>query len=174
MGAIVETEKLTFHLQEIPEGQSKRTVDLTKEDLILENEVRFLEAKVDVNFYKTNHFVDVTFNLVAKAELICDRSLRAFEEDIEGSYHVHFDPNPVDDSETDKGAIRQIQALDFKVDISKEVIDTIMLKVPIRKIHPDFLDEDGNPVEYETQKFSDNANKGDDIDPRWSALKKLK
>lgn len=175
MVAIVETEeKLTFNLQEIPEGRSSRLVKLQADDLVLERELRFLEAGVEIGFYRTNHFVDVNFDLTAKVELICDRSLIKFEKELQGSYHIHFDPNPVDDTESERGAIKQIPAMDLKVDISKEVIDTIMLEIPIRKIHPDFLDETGNPIAYETKIFGDADEEGDKIDPRWSALKKLK
>ncbi len=170
----METEKLTFDLQEIPDGRSKRLVKLQKEDLVLESELRFLGADVEISFYKTNHFVDVNFDLVAKAEMICDRSLKTFEKELRGSYHIHFDPNPVEETESEKGALRQIPALDLNVDISKEVIDTIMLEVPIQKIHPDFLDESGNPVAFEIKKFGKADEDGDNIDPRWSALKKLK
>lgn len=174
MVAIVETEKLRFDLQEIPDGRSNRSVKLQKEDLVLENELRFLGADVEISFYKTNHFVDLNFDLIAKAEMVCDRSLKTFEKELRGSYHIHFDPDPVDETESDKGAIRQLPALDLNVDISKEVIDTIMLEVPIQKIHPDFLDESGKPIAFEIKKFGKADEDGDNIDPRWSALKKLK
>lgn len=174
MVAIVETEKLTFDLKEIPEGKSSRRVKLLNEDLVLERELRFLEADVEISFYKTNHFVDVNFELIAKAELTCDRSLKTFEKELKGSYHIHYDPNPVEETESDKGALRQIPTLDLVIDITKEVKDTIMLEVPIQKIHPDYLDESGKPIEFETKKFGDVDNNGDEIDPRWSALKKLK
>lgn len=174
MVAIVETEKLIFNLQEIPGGRSSRSVHLQSDDLVLERDLRFLGAELDIGFYKTNHFVEVNFDLIARTELICDRSLRKFEKELKGSYHIHFDPNPVEETESDKGAVRQIPALDLKVDISKEVIDTIMLEIPIRKIHPDYLDEMGNPTLFLTKKFGDADDVGDSTDPRWSALKKLK
>lgn len=174
MVAIVETEKLTFNLQEIPDGKSNRSVILQKEDLVLENELRFLGADLEVSFFKTNHFVDVNFDIIAKAELICDRSLRPFEKLLKGSYHIHFDPNPVEETESDKGAIRQIPALDLRVNITKEVIDTLMLEIPIKKIHPDDLDESGKPVAFEMKRFGEAEIDGEKLDPRWAALKKLK
>lgn len=174
MVAIVEKEKLIFNLQEIPEGRSSRSVNLQSDDLVLERDSRFLGADIEIGFYKTNHFVDVNFNLIAKAELICNRSLKKFEKELKSSYHIHFDPNPIEESESEKGAIRQIPSPDLKVDISKEVIDTIMLEIPIQKIHPDYLDEMGNPTVFETKKFGNADEEGENIDPRWSALKKLK
>ena len=172
--AIVETLKLTFNLQELPEGNSSRTVSLEKGDLTLSNEVTLEEGLVDLSFYKTNHFVEVKISINVETELICDRSLKPFSKQITASYHVLFDPNPVDNTETDKGAVRQIPANSLQVDIGGDVRDTIMLEVPVRKIHPDYLDNDGNPTEFETKKFGPEADNEETIDPRWSALKKLK
>lgn len=174
LGAIVEKNKLTFNLQELPEGKSERTVQLLANDLILEAEISFLGAGLDLKFYKTNHFVEVKFQVNAKVTLICDRSLKPFDKKFEGRYQIVFDPNIEEESETEDGAIRRLTANDLQIDISKEVVDTIMLEIPIRKIHPDFFDEDGNPKEFETQTFGSSGDDEEIIDPRWSELKKLK
>ncbi len=170
----METSKLTFNLQELPEGKSSRTVPLEKGDLSLSSEVTLEKGSVEINFYKTNYFVEVKFSVDVDTELICDRSLKPFSERVVASYHVLFEPDPVDHTETDKGAVRQIPAGSLQVDIEEEVRDTIMLEVPVRKIHPDFLDADGNPKEFEIQTFGPEADDEESIDPRWSALKKLK
>jgi uncharacterized metal-binding protein YceD (DUF177 family) len=174
LGAIVEINKLTFNLQELPEGKSERSVELLEEDLNLEVDIRFLGADLDVKFYKTNHFVEVKFHVKAKAGLLCDRSLKPFEKELEGRFQIVFDPNIEEESETEEGAIRHLSANDLRVDISKEVVDTIMLEIPIQKIHPDFFDEEGNPKKFETQTFGTSEDNEENIDPRWSELKKLK
>ncbi len=173
--AIVEISKLKFNLQELPEGSSNRTVNLDGEDLELkEDEATLLEAQIEISFYKTDHFVEVKFNLEAETRLICDRSLKPFTKKLSGSYHLLFDPNISEPSESDKGAVRQIPVHDLTVDIGPEVRDTIMLEVPIRKIHPDFFDADGNLRTFETKKFGPDSEDDDSIDPRWAELKKLK
>ena len=174
LGAIVEKNKLIFNLQELPEGKSERSVELLAEDLTLEAEISFLGAGIDVKFYKTNHFVEVKFQVNANVSLICDRSLKSFNKELDGEYQIVFDPNTEEESETEDGAIRQLTADDLQIDISKEVVDTIMLEIPIQKIHPDFYDEDGNPKEFETQTFGSSGDDEEVIDPRWSELKKLK
>jgi len=170
----VEAAKLTFNVKDLPDGRSAQTVNLEPEDIELDDTVAFNGGSVDVEFYKTDHFVEVKFNIAAKAELICDRSLQTFKKDLTGSYYIFFDPNPVEESETAKGSVKQISAVDLSMDISKEVRDTMMLDIPIKKIHPDFLDSEGNPKEFELQKFGNQASNENDIDPRWAALKKLK
>ena len=49
-----------------------------------------------------------------------------------------------------------------------------MLEIPVRKIHPDYVDSEGNPEDFETQKFGPEPDEEEMIDPRWSELKKLK
>ena len=174
LGAIMEKNKLIFNLQELPEGKSERSVELMAEDLTLEAEISFLGAAIEVHFYKTNHFVEVKFQVNANVSLICDRSLKSFDKELDGEYQIVFDPNIEEESETEDGAIRQLTANDLQIDISKEVVDTIMLEIPIQKIHPDYYDEDGNPKEFETQTFGTSGDDEEVIDPRWSELKKLK
>jgi len=171
----VENSKLTFNLQEIPEGRSSRTVHIGNDDLELNEEVVVLEkGKVEITFYKTDHFVEVKFKLEAETRLICDRSLRPFSKTLNGSYHLLFDPNVSESSETEKGAVRQIPADNLSVNIGIEVRDTIMLEIPARKVHPDYLDDEGNPAEFETKTFGPKNGDEDKIDPRWAELKKLK
>lgn len=171
---MMETSKLTFNLQEIPDGKSERTISLSEGDLELDDEVTLKEGTVQINFLKTNHFIEVDFTVDVNTQVICDRSLKPFQKKLTGSYHIHFEPDSVEDTETEKGAVRQIPADDLTVDIEKEVRDTIMLEIPVRKLHPDFIDSEGNPEDFETKKFGPEPDEEEKIDPRWEKLKKLK
>lgn len=172
----METSKLTFNLQEIPDGKSERSVSLAEGDLELDDDASLKRGDVEISFYKTNHFVEVNFTVDVDTILICDRSLKPFEKHLNGSYHILFEPDEVEDTESEKGAVRQIPADDLTVDIEKEVRDTIMLEIPVRKIHPDYFDSEGNPEDFETQHFGPEPDdeENDQIDPRWEKLKKLK
>ncbi len=170
----METSKLIFDLQEIPDGKSERTVSLAEGDLELDDEISLKKGDVHINFLRTNHFVEVDFTVDVDTELICDRSLKPFTKHLNGSYHVLFEPDDIEDTETDKGAVRQIPAEDLVLDIEKEVRDTIMLEIPVRKIHPDYFDSEGNPEDFETQHFGPEPDDEEMVDPRWAELKKLK
>jgi uncharacterized metal-binding protein YceD (DUF177 family) len=170
----VETSKLTFDLQEIPDGKSERDVALSEGDLELDDEITLKEGNVHVNFLRTNHFIEVDFTVDVDTELICDRSLKPFVRHLNGSYHVLFEPDNVEDTESEKGAVRQIPPEDLVLDIKKEVRDTIMLEIPVRKIHPDYLDSEGNPEDFETKQYGPEPDEDEMIDPRWAELKKLK
>jgi len=172
--AIVETSKLTFKIQELPEGTSEKHVDLPKDYFEFDEEMHLLEASVDVSFYRTDHFIKCSFTVISTLELICDRSLKPFELNSTGSFDILFEPGDVEESETAESAVRQIPTKTLMLDIDKEVRDTMLLGVPTRKIHPDFLDEDGIPLEFETKKFGEIKEDSDSIDPRWEELRKLK
>ncbi len=63
----------------------------------------------------------------------------------------------------------------MQIDLAQDVRDTILLNLPTKKLHPRFLDEDGNPAEAISVKFGEAPAGNDDlIDPRWAALKELK
>jgi uncharacterized metal-binding protein YceD (DUF177 family) len=170
----VETSKLTFDLQEIPDGKSERSVSLSEGDLELDDEITLKKGDVHINFFRTNHFIEVDFSIDVDTELICDRSLKSFIKHLNGSYHVLFEPDDIEDTETDKGPVPQIPPEDSAVAIEKEVRDTIMLQIPVRKIHPDYLDSEGKPEDFETKHYGPEPDEEEMIDPRWEELKKLK
>lgn len=170
----MKPSKLKFKVQEIPEGKSIREVQIAGGELVLNTDINLLEADVQVGFYKTDHFIQTQFGVDALVTLKCDRSLRPFNQQVNGSYQILFEPNEVGDSESEKGAVRQIPADELAIDIEKDVRDTIMLALPVRKIHPDYLDSEGFPEEFETQQYGTAPDEEEKIDPRWAELKKLK
>jgi uncharacterized metal-binding protein YceD (DUF177 family) len=67
-----------------------------------------------------------------------------------------------------------------KLDLSQDLFDFIALQVPMKKLHPRYVNEaealEGNQFIYSTEKVLDeNATEKaeDDMDPRWAALKNL-
>ncbi len=167
--------KLEFNIVEIPEEESQRTVGLEDEDLDL-SPYEFKGGEVDLQFYRTLHFIRVNFHVDADVELVCDRSLENYIQPISSDYEVLFKVDVQEETENEDGAVRRFNFSSNTLSVEEEVRDTIMLNIPIKKLHPKFLDEDGNPKEFEVKKYGDVA-EGDEaegIDPRWEKLKKLK
>lgn len=167
--------KLEFNITEIPEGESRRTVDLSDEDLDL-SPYNFSGAEVDLEFYRTLHFIRVNFHVDSDVELICDRSLKPYIQSIEADYEVVFKVDVQEETEDENGAIRRFNFSSNTLSVEDEVRDTIVLNIPIKKLHPKFLDEEGNPKDFDTKRFGDvdKDDESDKIDPRWEKLKKLK
>jgi len=170
----VKNDKLIFRLQEIPEGSSKRTISLDGEDVSVEDSVSINSGSLIVEFFRATQFIEVKFSFDVIVKMICDRSLKPFTKNVNGSYQILFEPDPEDEYEEESSAVKRIPADDLTLDISKEVRDSIMLEIPVKKVHPDFIDDDGKIVDFETQKFGDEPSNEERIDPRWAELKKLK
>lgn len=165
---------LKFKIFEIPEGNSQRTVELKSDDLELE-EVPFNGATIKIDFYRTLQFIQVKFELTADIKLTCDRSLDTFDHKIETKYEVLFKAEKVEESADENGSIRNIDVYSKQIDLEQDVLDTIMLNLPVKKLHPRFLDEDGNPKEFVNKQFGEHSEEDEEtIDPRWEALKELK
>lgn len=170
----MKLSKLIFNIQEIPEGKSQKEVLLDEKELDLDDQLVLKHGNVRIDFLKTDHFLQVDFNVKGLVALVCDRSLEKFDQRVEGAYKIIFEPDTEEETEGEKGAVRQIPPDDLIIDIQKEVRDTIMLSLPVRKIHPDLRDEDGTPEEFEMKQFGVSQDSEDSIDPRWEELKKLK
>lgn len=167
-------EKLTFKIVEIPEGHSRRTLELEEEDLDLD-QYQFKGGGIDLDFHRTSHFIRVNFSLDVQVELICDRSLETFDFPVKDDYEVLFKVDVEEETEDESGAVRRFDFSSNTLSIDEEVRDTILLNIPIKKLHPKFFDEEGRTKSFETQSFGDTGEENDEkIDPRWNKLKQLK
>lgn len=168
--------KLEFNIVEIPEGESRRTVSLTEEDLILDPH-RFRGGEVGLLFYRTPHFIRVNMDIDSDVELVCDRSLEPYIQPIQSEYEIVFKVDVQEETEDENGAVRRFNFRNNTLSVEDEVRDTIFLNIPIKKLHPKFLDEEGKPKEFETKSYGNVKNDEDAedaIDPRWEKLKDLK
>lgn len=173
--AIVDTQKLTFDIQKIPEGQSRKQVQLPEDYFTLKGGSRLVKGDVDISFLRTDHFVKVSFSVSGDLELICDRCLESFNMTVDGEFDVLFEPGEVEETETVKSAVRQIPPEELVLNIEEEVRDTIILNIPAKKIHPKYFNSDGEPEDFGIAKFGDiEPEEEQKIDPRWEELKKLK
>lgn len=164
---------LKFKIFEIPEGQSVQNIKIEVDELEL-GVIPFLGANVEIDFYRSEHFIRTKFKVDANVQLICDRSLDEFSYPINKSYEVLFKADNVEESAEENGAIRNYDHKRQQIDLEQDVIDTILLDIPVKKLHPRFLDDDGNPKEFVNQIYGDTDPEEEIIDPRWEALKELK
>ena len=166
--------KFEFNIVEIPEGESRRTLRLTEDDLDL-SPYKFQGGEIELLFYRTLHFIRVNFHVDSDVELVCDRSLEPYIQPIESDYEVVFKVDVQEEKEDENGAVRRFDFSTNSLSIGDEVRDTIFLNIPIKKLHPKFLDEQGQPKDFETKSFGNvQSDDSEMADPRWEELKKLK
>lgn len=167
---------LEFYIQDIPEEFSTQTLDLDPEDLEIDPHT-FKGGTIDLEFYRTLHHIRVNFTITTDVELTCDRSLEPFDHHIEADYEVLFKVDVQEEKEDEKGAVRRFNFDSNTINIEDEVRDTILLNIPVKKVHPKFVDEDGRIKEFEDKKFGTpdgEEAEEEPIDPRWQKLKELK
>jgi uncharacterized metal-binding protein YceD (DUF177 family) len=164
---------LKFKIFEIPEEQSEKTVELGTDELDL-GDITFKGGSVHIEFYRSLHFIRTQFTVTATIELTCDRSLDAYDYTLDQDYEVLFKAEDIEESADENGAVRNYDNASQQIDLGQDVRDTILLNLPTKKLHPRFLDNDGNPKEYLDEKFGDIPDDEERIDPRWEKLKDLK
>ncbi len=165
--------KLTFNIVEIPEGESRREEILEPDDLDLSPHT-FTGGAIKIDFNRQRRFIEVNYEVQADVELVCDRSLKPFKYPVDTTYSVIFKTDIEQETEDEGGAVRRFNFSNNTFSIEKEVRDSILLKIPIKKVHPDYRDEAGNVEEFEEKSFGKPPeDEEESIDPRWEKLKEL-
>lgn len=159
---------LTFKINEIPKGKSTDKLEINEQDLDLHG-LEFRGLTLNMEFEKREFTLMVTFHFEAEVQLICDRSLDEYWQPLTGSYSILFKVDAQEESEDDQMSVRRLDISGNIINIEDEVRDTILLAVPLKKIHPRYFDENGELIELDLPKEA-----SDEIDPRWEALKNLK
>lgn len=131
----------------------------------------FDDVHVEVVLQYHHDRILVKLHATATAELTCDRTLRRYEQSIEGTYSVLFGPPSMVGQEGEEfEEVRPLDPSDRKIDITEVVRDTLLLAIPQRQVAPGAEEE---PIDREFGAEADDAEE-EAIDPRWSELEKLK
>lgn len=162
---------LRIDLVALPEGIHHLTLEAEAAELELEPEA-FKDIHVDVVLDYRDDRALVSLHAAAVVTLECDRTLRLFEQAIEGDYQLLFAPPAFArgaGSDDDIEEIRVLDPSDRQLDLTDAVRDTLLLAIPTRKVAPGAED-----LDLQTTYGVSAPKEGDPIDPRWEALRKLR
>lgn len=127
---------------------------------------RFANIRVGARLDVREGRLLVLLNVRTMATLECDRTLKAFDQEIGDTYALLFvPPEFVEYQEDAFDEVRVLNPADQAIDVTDIVRDTILLAVPQRCVAPGAEEE-----EIETQFGAPEGG----IDPRWEVLRKLK
>jgi uncharacterized protein len=140
----------------------------------------------NVSLDKRETFLEADFSITGSARVVCDRSLEPFDFPVKIRRKVVFKYGDQDEEITDE--IMIIQRDTAWIELGQYLYEFIALAIPLKKLHPRFQelaeeddDSEGRIVYTSAGSEDADGNDGkpgpdddDDIDPRWSALKKLK
>ncbi len=127
-------------------------------------------AKLD----KSETMIQVEFELKGDVILLCDRSLREFNESIQLSQTLIFKYGDQWE-EMDDNLIIIPRNLD-QLDLGSYFFEYIVLNLPMKKLHPDLRSEEEEEMDdivYSTDEDSTEKSE-EQLDPRWNALKNLR
>jgi uncharacterized protein len=134
--------------------------------------------KVDVELDKRETLIEATFKIKGEAKLICDRSLDPFEYPVNTKKKIVFKYGDANQELSDEIVI--IHRDTDTLELGQYIYEFIVLEIPIKKLHPryqheaDTDDESEGKIIYSSGDSTQDPESGDDIDPRWEKLKKLK
>lgn len=155
----------------------------SKNEFFEELEQELIESghfKTHLKLDKSATMLMLSFHIVGKVELVCDRSLEVFEEplDIQERLILKFG----DHNEQLSDEIELIRQDTVRINVASHIFEYIALALPMKKLHPRFRTdeeeiEDDEEIDgilvYQTPE-EETSEEPEDDDPRWAALKKLK
>ncbi len=141
-----------------------------------------LKANVILN--KSSMLIQMTFKISGKIELICDRSLEPFDQEIETEEVINFRFG--DEYLELSDDLIQITNGTPSINIAQFIYEFIAVQVPFKKLHPKFRNEEDDDSEEDTLVYTSDSDSSDEredddtppsednIDPRWKDLLKLR
>ncbi|MFT7249634.1 MAG: hypothetical protein ACI97P_002415 [Arcticibacterium sp.] len=126
--------------------------------------------KAKVSLDKSDTMMRLNIDITGSVTLVCDRSLKEFEEVLGLSelYVYKFG----DRFEVVSENMEIIPTETVEINLANNLFEYICLAVPMKKLHPDYRDDDGGLI-Y-SDNFEEKNSSKEEIDPRWAALKNLK
>ena len=135
--------------------------------------------KADVTLDKHETFIDATFLIHGSVKLTCDRSLDTFNHPIDTEKKLVFKYGDANQELSDE--IVMIHRDSDSLELGQYIFEFIALEIPMKKLHPRFRDEEeeddgstGKIIYTSKNSPEDDSTGGNEIDPRWDILKKLK
>lgn len=133
---------------------------------------------VDVALDKHETFIETDFDIRGAVTLTCDRSLEPFDYPIAITRKMLFKYGEADEEITDE--IMTISRDTVSLELGQFIYEFIALAIPLKKLHPRFQHEEDDAensegkIVYSSSDEPTETKNGEEIDPRWNKLKKLK
>ncbi|MGV6844916.1 MAG: YceD family protein [Lutibacter sp.] len=131
------------------------------------------EVKVVLNFNKAATIFELNFNYSGWVEVTCDVSNELFKLPINlnNELVVKFG----NQLNLENESLWVIPHQEFKINIAQPIYESIVLAVPLKKIHPGI--ENGTLKSEVLEKLKELEYKGEknneEVDPRWNKLKNI-
>ena len=133
--------------------------------------------KLNVQLEKMSTLMEFTLNFNGYVNVACDLTNEPYNQEISGTYQfvVKFGEEENDDNED----LLILPHGSYEVNIQQYIYETVVLAVPLRRIHPGVADGSlKSDILEKLEELSPEASKKqeeeeENTDPRWDTLKKL-
>ncbi|MBD3422327.1 MAG: hypothetical protein GF398_19615 [Chitinivibrionales bacterium] len=163
---------MLIHLQQLPEGYSERTSQLPIDSRLLEQGVFKKDVACRARIDRIQQQIHIRLTYQAEIEFECSRCLNFFSHCISDSFYliVKQRQSLASQEENDDDFVELYYEADAEeIDISDAVRDEIITSLPMKPL----CDESCAGIDS-TRFAQKNRNSGEDVDPRWDALWKLR
>jgi uncharacterized metal-binding protein YceD (DUF177 family) len=140
------------------------------------NEFNDVSVKVDIVLEKKSTMLELDFKHKGTVNVPCDVSGEEFDLSIKGKLKLLVKFGDVFNDDNEELLI--LPHGEFQVNVAQYIYESIILSVPLRRVHPGVKDGSLSNVIEKLESLSPKENKkeqqqNNDIDPRWENLKKL-
>ncbi|MBV2196857.1 MAG: DUF177 domain-containing protein, partial [Flavobacterium sp.] len=140
------------------------------------NEFNDVSVKVDIVLEKKSTMLELDFKHKGTVNVPCDVSCEEFDLPIKGKLKLLVKFGDAFNDENEELLV--LPHGEFQVNVAQYIYESIILSVPLRRIHPGVKDGSLSDVIQKLESLSPKENKkeeqqNNDIDPRWENLKKL-
>jgi len=138
-------------------------------------------VKINLSFLKKATMFELEFSILGWVEVACDVTNELFQLPIKNTMDliVKFGDEYNDENEE----LLIIPHTDYKLNVAQFIYETIVLSVPLKKIHPGVADGTLKSevleklkefeIKGEVEKQTPGENINETIDPRWNKLKDI-
>ena len=140
------------------------------------DEFNDVSVKVDIALEKKSTLLELDFKHKGTVNVPCDVSGEEFDLPIKGKLKLLVKFGDAFNDENEELLI--LPHGEFQVNVAQYIYESIILSVPLRRIHPGVKDGSLSDVIEKLESLSPKEHKkeeqqNNDIDPRWENLKKL-
>jgi uncharacterized protein len=145
------------------------------------SEIKKASLYVEAVFEKKQTMLVLNFNISGDIEVMCDKCTDDFRLNIDGEEELIY---KFGEGISNDEKVIIIPENEFELDLIQPFYEAVILALPSRRVHPDkecnqemlktmdsYLMVESEETE---QSGSQEEDEGDDVDPRWAALNKLK
>ena len=117
-------------------SDGSQQIELLTDYKELNLEKDFLNGPINIflDLYKTVHQLDVKVKITGSLNLECDRCLEIFENDFQTAFEIVYVQKALREDEIDEEYIRSYDPSMQTIDLTKDIKETVILSVPMRKV----------------------------------------